>query len=259
MIKRVANLDRSLSHVRGGDVADLARAFVDCLAAIGFAGVPDAEAPVVDPADVDDVVARSSALGQLQRVAPWLDSGPTGPDSGHVWIATTRPPWRPAGHPRPRRDHFTSPALLNDEQLVGRPIGAGLHTSSSSREYLGMWSSFLDLFSDGVLWGRPWTAWRLSTARPLAVAQITGAQDWAALVQQHGTVRADFLHPDWASMTSAYDAVHVTPTAVCAIEGLALETSAGVIRPMYWSVESTLWLRWCFDSVKRVAEWPGPP
>ena len=64
----------------------------------------------------------------------------------------------------------------------------------------------------------------------------------------------DFRCPDWRSLTSEYDAVHFTPAAVCAIDGVAIRSSAGIIRPMCWSVESTLWLHWCFDSVELIAD-----
>ena len=235
-------------------MAGLARGFVECLSAVTFAGVPDAWTPVVDPEAVDEVIASSAALRELRLVAPWLETGPTNTESDQVWMATARPSWLPATHPRPQRHHFKSPAMLDDQELLRRPINGGLYTSSASRGYVGMWSSFVALISRDVLFPKPWTAWRLSMSHPPAVAQITGAQDWAALVEEHGVVVGDFRCPDWRSLTSEYDAVHFTPAAVCAIDGLALRSSAGIIRPMCWSVESTLWLHWCFDSVELIAD-----
>lgn len=246
-----------MSHIGGRDIEELARGFVEILAAVGFAGLPDGQAPVVDPEAVDEVVASSSTVHELRLLAPWLDTGPAGPGCDQVWVSTVRPPWLPVGHPRPDRDHFVSPELLGHARLSPGPVSAGLHTSSSSGGYLGMWGSYVDLFSDDVLWHRPWSAWKLLTSGPPVVAQVTGAQDWTALVQQHGVAAGEFIHPDWASMTSQYDAVHVTPAAVCAIEGFALRGSSGILRPTYWSVESTLWLRWCFESVEPIADVPG--
>jgi len=46
--------------------------------------------------------------------------------------------------------------------------------------------------------------------------------------------------------------VHITISAIAAIQGMRLETPRGLLAPSYWDVETTFWLRWSFTSVALV-------
>jgi hypothetical protein len=49
----------------------------------------------------------------------------------------------------------------------------------------------------------------------------------------------------------------MTQRAVVASQGLYFASSAGIIAPPYWDVESTLWLRWSFTSTELIEVLPA--
>jgi hypothetical protein len=236
------------------NVRDLAELFVAVMSKISFRGIPDDEVEAVDPAWADGEVGKSALVRELLDTAPWLEAGPAAASSEQHWIAAGRPPWAPQRSEIPNVAEFIPVEDLAEDATIRSPLSAGLHTSSASKDYSGMWESFLRLNSTRDLWRRPWSAWRLETPSSVKVAQVSSARTWAALVERHSLRANQFVYPHWKSIGDEFDAIHISPRAICAIEGLSIESSLGLIAPSYWSVESTLWFRWCFTSVTAVGE-----
>jgi hypothetical protein len=42
--------------------------------------------------------------------------------------------------------------------------------------------------------------------------------------------------------------VHLSAGAIAAAQGFCFRLEGGVTVPLYWDVESTVWLRWVFDN-----------
>jgi hypothetical protein len=122
-----------------------------------------------------------------------------------------------------------------------------------------MWKAFIELNATKDLWRRPWATWRMGTPSDLRIFGVSNASTWVALVERYPTRVAEYVYPDWKSIAEEYDAIHISPAAICAIEGLAMESSGGLIAPAYWSVESTIWLRWCFTSTELLGVDDEPP
>lgn len=117
-----------------------------------------------------------------------------------------------------------------------------------------MWRAFIELHATEALWRRrPWRTWRLTPAESARIALVTSATDWARLVLSHHVRVGAWLCPDWIQIAARYEAVHFSPLAICAVEGFRLNTPLGAIPPVYWTVESTLWLSWCFDETVGLA------
>jgi hypothetical protein len=115
-----------------------------------------------------------------------------------------------------------------------------------------MWRAYLLDQGENMLWPRPWHVWRLKPDPNALIRQVDSAQAWAALVGECHRRDGAFLRPNWNAIAEIADAVHVSPAAVCAIDGLSLATDLGTIAPTYWTVESTLWLRWRFDEQNEI-------
>ncbi len=63
----------------------------------------------------------------------------------------------------------------------------------------------------------------------------------------------EVLYPDWKQVADDWDGVHMAARAVAATQGICFEAGEQRLAAPYWSVESTLWLRWSFDGVEHVA------
>jgi hypothetical protein len=217
---------------------------------IGFAGTPDDEVEVTQADTADHVVAGSLVVGELLRRAPWLGNGPAGTQCEQHWIATGRPPWATQGSGIPNPAEFVPVVTLDDVEAIRRPLAAGLSTSSASQQHPGMWDAFIQLNATRELWRKPWATWRLRAPGDVKIGAASNACSWVALVERHHLRVGQHVYPDWKSMAEEFDAIHFSPAAICAIEGLAIESRHGLIAPAYFSVESTIWLRWCFTSTK---------
>jgi hypothetical protein len=254
--RRVVELDDRVNQYLGasiGHLADIAREFVSVTSAISFRGTPDLEAETVSPSSADAAVAQSRALHVLSEVAPWLDQGPTATSYDQRWIATQRAAWLPARDDKPSKDMFVEPAEVDVAGLLARPPRFGLFTCSATADYPGMWRTYLEINPLSGLADKPWRTWRLAFPPSIKIAQIDSAQAWANLIDQHPVTSGPWVYPDWRSIASTFDAVHLTPRAVLATEGLALKCADGLIHPTYWGVESTLWLRWKASSTEPIA------
>jgi hypothetical protein len=222
------------------------------MSAVSSRGTPDDEVEVVDPRRADAAIAQSEMLVRLDGLCPWLSEQQVD-GVEQRWIFTTKPPWVAASSDVPNPAAFSSAHVLDAEQTARRPLAAGLWTSSASDGYQGMWSTFLEQHATSELWGKPWRVWRMNSDPAARITQVTSAKDWAGLVDRYPLPGPRFVHPDWRAVAGDFDAVRFTPAAVCAIDGVSIEASAGRIAPTYVTVESTLWLRWRFTGAEQVA------
>lgn len=252
---RLALID---SFVRGGGElatpAQMASAFVDAMVSVSNLGTPPEETSIVDPDTADDMVAESLLLRSLLDHWPWLEGGPAAGGCVQHWVVTGKPPWRP----RPARvpDLAVFRPVPDTEAVLARPprlAEFGFHTASANSEYPGMWRTFLEQTEWMGLSPKPWSTWLMRPSTGLRIFQVACAGDWARLVERFHLGGFDYLHADWQAVASAYDAVHFSPRAVGAAQGYRIRTRAGLTAPVYWDVESTLWLRWSFEASSLVA------
>ncbi|MBS2965592.1 hypothetical protein KGA66_21255 [Actinocrinis puniceicyclus] len=214
---------------------------------IGDQGIPKERTPLIDPAFSDHIVAQCAALRRLDCAAPWLAPGPSATGTEQEWVATGRPSWLPPRVATPRRDTFQEVVTAAGDTAPLGPVRGGMFTCTTTAAQPGMWHAYLRAQGENVLWPRPWHLWRMKPAPDATIYHVSSAQAWTALVREYHHRICDLLHPDWSKIANIADAVHVAPAAVCAIDGLRLSTGLGPIAPTYWTVESTLWLRWRFD------------
>ena len=254
LMERIARLDSAT--LRPVSVEALGRIFVETMSEVSFRGTPVDSVDIVDPDWADVVVAGSHVISQLFELAAWLWAAPMADACEQRWIATGNPPWAEQASTVPSRENLLTADSIVDLQTAVAARQVGLYTSSATEAYTGMWSQFIELNSTDVLWTRPWTTWRLEPSPEARILQVSTAKDWAALVQRHHIRRKGHLYADWRAVAETHDALHFSPSAVCAVEGFAVECDAGLIAPTYWDVEFTLWLRWCFISTVQVGAEP---
>jgi hypothetical protein len=243
---RVAAMDAAAKRAQA-DPTELIRAFAVTMGAISDRGIPEEQTPVVDPMLCDEIVARSGAIRRLGEAAPWLTAGPLAAGSEQEWVATGRPSWLPPRISTPNRDSFQDVTAAGGEPSPRGPVRGGLFTCTATAAQPGMWRTYLQTQGENMLWPKPWHVWRMKPATNLKIYQVSSAQAWAALVRQHHHQSNGFLRPEWRSIAGVADALHISPAAACAIDGLSLATDRGPVAPTYWTVESTFWMHWCFD------------
>jgi len=203
-------------------------------------GDPDeaetAASAALDPADADDIVQHSAVLAEIGRQYPELAGGPLRRDA-QQWIGTGR-------HTPPDPANFLPGTTMTPPSP--KPLTVGLYTSTAGPDGRSMWRTYLDLYRGSDLYPLPWNAWDLHAHAQARVREVVTAQDWARLVEDYPLTHAGQAYPDWKAVTADHDAVHLTLTAVVAIQGLPMRTAAGPTAPAFWDIESTLWLRWSF-------------
>jgi hypothetical protein len=234
LLERLARLDawRSTASYGGARFRDLgitspelhdAVAFVETLYPPPLAGQIVLEEGV-HPADIDRVVISSARFWRIAERHRWLHEL-----GSEVWISQR------GCAPDPTRV-----ALGARPPAAGKPGGA-LYTSAGTVEYPGMWSAYVATHRNGTE-GRL-RAWKL---RPLPHAEyvIDSAEEWCDFAVRHlnGEGRID-----WLDVAEHVDAVRVTPRGVLSTEGFEFEYDGTRVPAAYWTVESTVWLRWSFD------------
>ena len=80
--------------------------------------------------------------------------------------------------------------------------------------------------------------------------EVSSASDWADFVSTYPSESHGLVSRDWLAASHDHDVVHM---AVAAAQGLLLRHEGATIAAMYWDVESTFWLRWCFNRARLVA------
>jgi hypothetical protein len=127
---------------------------------------------------------------------------------------------------------------------------SGIYTSTAVNDGRSLWRAFLEIGTEASLHPQPWAVWDVRLHGDRAkVCEINGAATWCDLVQAYATRADGLLYPDWRAIATDFDGVHMTLAAIVATQGFTVLSSAGPIAATYWDLETTLWLRWRFESV----------
>jgi hypothetical protein len=168
------------------------------------------------------------------------------------WVGAREPSGRPKRELTPGESHFIGVSDATPVETSTKPFYVGLFTATGVLGTYGMWRTYLDLNEYSSLHPRPWHTWAVELHPNVAVQEIASASQWVEFVLSHPRREGELLFPDWNSVARQCDGVHMTLRAIAATQGLYFPTEQGFIAAPYWDVESTFWLRWCFDSVKLV-------
>jgi hypothetical protein len=171
-----------------------------------------------------------------------------------------------------KRQEWMSSASLTPEQssfhLDLRPYGAGitkprraLWTSTSLGESSSGWLHYLR-------WGEdrrepPYHRWRLRVLPTARVYEVHGPGAWQALCLSYPApsclaypvqAPAVLIEPNWRAVAQDWDGIHLSTGGLLTTERVRWGRP-GVQTHLYgWEVESTVWLRWVFGSVKRLQD-----
>jgi hypothetical protein len=201
---------------------------------------------MIDPAAADAAAANSRLLSDIAEHDPSLISGPLRRDRQH-WTRTGRHILSSKGSPTPPCEgRFIAPSLTLAQSNSVQPVDIGLYTSTATLTGYSLWMALLGPHAS-MLYPMPWYTWKLEVDTNIKVAEITGAIKWVEFVCAHARTSDGISYPDWNKIAQEYDAIHVTLPAVVAVQGFHFETPIGVIPPVFWDVETTFWLRWCFS------------
>jgi hypothetical protein len=209
----------------------------------------DSERPVVlERAAADEITAECRLLNEIARTDRDLVRGPLD-QRRQQWIGTAK---RSASAlpPELTRQSFASADAPTSARPSTKPAGLGFYSSTTTNDGRSMWRVFLETGREASLHPRPWVVWDVRPYGDRArVCEIDSAETWCELVHAYATRADDLLYPDWRAIATDFDGVHMTLAAIVATQGFTFVTSAGPIAAAYWDLETTLWLRWCFDSV----------
>lgn len=200
---------------------------------------------LISAAEADVLMRSCQILRRLADSAPEITQPPVRLDSQY-WVATGRPEFLPDPDRTPSRSSFIDVAWADPTVHATKPAKAGLFTSTGVLGTHGMWRVYLDMNQGSSLFPEPWYTWRMKVRNDVTVREITSAADWVELVESYPATDGERLYLDWKRIAGDYDGVHLTLPAVVTIEGIPFATRNGITAPVFWGVESTLWLRWRF-------------
>jgi hypothetical protein len=246
--ERVSELD-SVDRTGPGWGMDPIGRFVWLMAAWTNTRMPGSGGTVVlEPAAADEIVADCRLVTEIARTDADLVRGPLD-QRRQQWIETAKQSGSAAIR-GPSREAFVTPEMAGHAPPSTKPFGLGIYTSTAATDGRSMWRTFLEIGTEASLHRRPWAVWdvRLHCDRA-RVCEIDSGETWSELVQAYSTRADGRLYPDWRAIATDFDGVHMTLAAIVATQGFTLMTSAGPIAATYWDIETTLWLRWRFDSV----------
>jgi hypothetical protein len=288
----------ALHAIRTGDAARGARKLSECVGIAGLAGTPlDASALMVgmraavdfaaywQPPDAEDegfagepvraalrpvaaaVVVALAGLPEVrwwaeradrsgQRYTQFLGANPlpepllTGAaESVAAWLADTRADERDA-HSRPE-----DPDAPYGGQWWSAPVWSRLPVTTRRLPAHG--AVGLALVEDGAGW-RSACCWPVAVADGARVYEVSGPDEWAALVGRYpldvsksrrhewwqATGRADrWLIPDYAAVAADWDAVHVSVSGYLTTAGIAIPAGTGAHTMLAgWDPDATWWL-----------------
>ena len=226
-----------------------AEKFIHVLDMVTSIGNSDA-VPVISATDADAILADCRLIDRLQSVEPALVSGDID-GRPQYWVSTGRPPWVSPGVPELSQANFVSVSRGDWTRKV-QPLGSGLYTCTGFRGTQGMWRVYLDLGDYSSNFPYPWYVWEVNVHEGARVCNVTTATQWQELALNYPAIKDGLMYPDWGRVADDWDAVHITISAVAAIQGLRLRSANGLLAPSYWDVETTFWLRWSFSSVSLV-------
>jgi hypothetical protein len=251
---RVSALDAQPTYadIHGDVDPDLAH-FIRTIAAITPPGSEAQYPPPVAAHAADEILATSKRLERLRKRAPEVAVGPLARREQH-WIATGRPAHLPPRASALDPKQFVDVTAQAHVPVSTKPFEVGLYTSTAVFGTFGMWWCFLKLNSQSTLFPHPWTIWALEAAPDADVLEIATAAQWVDFVSANPLASEGLLYPDWKAVASRRDGVHMGAGAVVATQGICFSSNGHMVAPPYWDVESTLWLRWSFTTLERVAE-----
>jgi hypothetical protein len=225
------------------------KAFIGVLRNVTSLGSHD-ETPIVLANDADEIISTCQLIRRIGARLPELTLAEA-IACPQYWIATGTPSWVPPRNPTPATERFVPPGSAS--QLGNaNPFGMGFYTSTGFLGLQGMWRIYLDFDQDSSLFPRPWHVWRLDPDVTARVCNIANAKDWERLVLNYPRPDGPLMYPEWKSIAGDWDAVHLTPKAIAAIQGIRLRAGRGLLAPSYWDTETTFWLRWVFNSAVHV-------
>ncbi|MBE7195976.1 MAG: hypothetical protein INR66_26290 [Gordonia polyisoprenivorans] len=205
-------------------------------------------ASVHEPVCVDDVDHLISAALREEQVDDRMKSvlfGPLDRDQ-QIWVnaAHRDSDGSEADAPSPDRVDRWQDDPANDPSGLVKGFRGGLHTSTGSGDWRGLWrEGYLREMTDTSR-PRPWSVWRLRMSKLANVKEISNAKSWVELVDECARTERGFLVPDWTKVAEKYDAVHLTLRGVVATQGLIFETDSGLMPGGSWDVECTVWMNW---------------
>lgn len=206
--------------------------------------------PCLAPAAADALVQGCRLITRLTETVPEIVAGPLR-DSCQYWVATGKPSFVEPNNPILHEKNFINISKTTTSKM-GKPYRSGIFTSTGMLDNLGMWRMYLELNRGSTLHPLPWHVWSVEPQRNLVIHEITNASEWVDFVLRYPQHSGEFIYPDWYTLSQNCDAIHMTLRAICATQGLCFPTKKGIVAAPYWDIESTVWLRWCFDSVQLV-------
>jgi hypothetical protein len=108
--------------------------------------------------------------------------------------------------------------------------------------------------------------WLLTVAPEARVVEINSPADWSEFathyrdqtvgytyaVNRRRTAELARVDPDWSSVAAEWDAVHLSIGGYLTAEDVPLTQDGVTTELRGWNLESTVWLRWAFDSCQRM-------
>jgi hypothetical protein len=207
--------------------------------------------PCVSAADADALIKNNRLLNRLTDAVPEIAMGPLRLDSQY-WVGTGKPTYLAKAELTLSESHFVAVAEATPVEVSTKPFYVGLFTATGVLGTYGMWRMYIDAGWEPSLDGLPRWTWAVEPHDVVVVHEIASASQWVDFVLSHPLRKDGLLFPDWHSVARRCDGVHMTLCAIAATQGLYFPTEQGLVAAPYWDVESTLWLRWCFRSVKLV-------
>jgi hypothetical protein len=207
--------------------------------------------PCVSAAAADALLKNCRLLARLEDAVPEIVTGPLRFDFQY-WVGIENPSHAPKRELTLSESHFIGVSDAAPMKASTKPFYVGLFTSTGVLGTYGMWRIYLDLHAYSTLNPRPWHTWAVELHDNVVVHEIASASQWVEFVLSHPRREGELLFPDWSSVARQCDGVHMTLRAIAATQGLYFPTEQGIIAAPYWDIESTLWLRWCFRSVRLV-------
>jgi hypothetical protein len=254
LARRIADLDGTLGypHLATDADPDLVRCIVVMEQVTSTGPIRDTHRmPLVTASEADALVGGCRLLARLKAAAPEIVTGPLRLDTQY-WIATGKPSHVPPGDRTLSESSFITAANRATAGPSTKPFGLGLFTATGGFAIHGMWRLYLDLNWGSTLSPLPWHTWAVQPRREIRIREITTAADWVDFVRSYPIQDGQLLYPDWSAAARDWDAVHMTLRAITASQGLYFPAERGIVAAPYWDIESTLWLRWCFNSVHLV-------
>jgi hypothetical protein len=242
----------SRPEVLTGPHADLVQ-FIDVMSRVTYTSITDDinVLPCVSAADADALMNSCRLLNRLADAVPEIATGPLR-SGAQYWVGTDNRPGDPKAELTLSESHLVAVTDATPVEVSTKPFCVGLFTATGALDTHGMWRMFLDGGWESSIHPLPWWTWAVEPHDDVVVQEIASAAQWVDFVLSDPMRKDGLLFPDWHSVARRCDGVHMTLRAIAATQGLYFPTEQGIVAAPYWDIESTLWLRWCFRSVKLV-------